>query len=666
MEDINKNYSTNVNKNSQDYTSDDIKILKGLEAVRLRPAMYIGSTDERGFHHLLWEILDNCVDESLAGFCNEIFVTFYDYGQNVVGIRDNGRGIPVDVHPETNMSTLETILTTLHAGGKFQKGVYNVSGGLHGVGASVVNALSSKLTAKVYKKDKIYSQDFAEGFSVTKLNEIANNTDITNGTEIIFCPSTKYFGNQFFNYEKINNRIREICYLNKQLKITVSNKIIGKTITYHYPNGLKDFITDLTSKTNLLFSKAISFQNSDPKTMISFEFIMTYSSETKEKVYTFCNTIKTINHGMHYDGFIGGFSKLVGNFMRKNDLLPKKIHITHNDITEGLILILSTYHPNPQFEGQTKGKLGNIDVRKYIFKQTYAFFKRFFEENPNEAKLIVAYLINCARARLRAKELFYKTKSESTFTKIILPGKLSDCTSKRFEDREIFIVEGDSAGGSAKLARNSETQAILPLKGKIINIQKESLDRIIRNSEIIALQQAIGLNLDEVTSEDQRENKNNTITEKQLKKLRYNKIILMTDADVDGHHIAILLLTFFLKVMPELFFAGKIYLACPPLFKVRVRNKDHYIYSDEGLKALKLTKKQKFNIQRYKGLGEMNYDQLWDTTMDPEKRKLIRIVVNSYREAKIMFEFLMGSSNVAFRKKFIIENSNLENFNLDI
>lgn len=628
--------------NNNNYRDEDIKILTGLDPVKKRPGMYIGGTDVNGLHHLIWEILDNSVDENVAGYCNHISITILkDYS---IIINDNGRGIPTGIHPETKKSTIETIFTTLHSGGKFEKNVYKVSGGLHGVGASVVNALSEELEVWVEDKKNKYYQKFVNGGNPKEPLKIISQSRLS-GTTVRFLPDFKIFKNVTYDFDKIKLKIKELAFLNKTLYLSYKNEITGENKKYHYDNGILSFLDEKIKNKTRIINKNIYFHGKNSN--IEIECAFTYISDSITDIYSFCNNISTVSGGSHLEGFKTTLTRIINKYGIKNSLIPKTIQILGEDCRDGLVCILSIKHPDPQFEGQTKSRLGNIDAKTAVSKVSYFELEKIFDSDPAVVKNIISFVVNSARARIAAKLTRQTIKNKITNPNIILPGKLTDCSSNNFYERELFLVEGDSAGGSAKLARNRNFQAILPLRGKVINSQKEPSYRVLKNSEINSLIQAIGVKYVE-----------NTKQESNLDGLRYDRIIIMTDADVDGSHISILLLTFFINYFPELIKNGNIYLAKPPLYKLILKNSSKYLYSDEELEdELKTTTASNYSIQRYKGLGEMNPDQLWDTTMDPEKRFIQKIVLSDLNEMKKVFEDLMGATGILKRKEFIMENA---------
>lgn len=641
-----------MENNNQKYDASAIQILEGLDAVRKRPGMYIGSTGEKGLHHLVWEIVDNAIDEALAGYCDDIEVILNP--DNSVTIKDDGRGIPTDIHEKTGKSTVETVYTVLHAGGKFGGGGYKVSGGLHGVGASVVNALSSWLEVKVYQNSKVYYIRFENGgHPVDELKVIDTCSENRTGTTVTFKPDPKIFTETtVFDYETLKNRLRELAFLNKGLRIILiddRDESEKKSDEFLYEGGIKSYV-ELLNKNKAPIHDIIYFEGKEDD--ISIEIALQYNSGYTENVYSFVNNINTPNGGTHEDGAKRALTRIINNYAKNNgNLKDKDEPLTGEDVREGLTMIVSCKHPNPQFEGQTKTKLGNPEVRKisdFIFAEN---FERFLLENPDIAKIIVDKALTAARARVAAKKARELTRRKSALEISSLPGKLADCSSKDASISEIFIVEGDSAGGSAKSGRDSKTQAILPLRGKILNVEKARMDKILANNEIRSMITAFGTGIGQ---------------EFDISKLRYHKIIIMTDADVDGSHIRILLLTFFYRYLRPLIEGGYVYAAQPPLYRITHNKTTKYVYSEEEKEEyLKLLDKDvKVNIQRFKGLGEMNADELAATTMNIENRVLLRITLDDAIEADRVLTELMGEE-VEPRKKFIEKNARFVQ-NLDI
>ncbi len=612
------------------YTAQDIKVLEGLEAVRKRPGMYIGGTGLDGLHHLVYEIVDNSVDEALAGYCNRIEVTINPDGS--VTVEDNGRGIPVDIHPKTGKSALELVMTTLHAGGKFDNSTYKVSGGLHGVGASVVNALSEWLEVYVYRNGKIHFQRYERGKKVTAL-QILGETD-KRGTKITFKPDNEIFPITDFKFEVLDARLKELAYLNPNVEFILKDLRTGKESYYKFDSGISQLILDITEDKNPI-TDVISF--SREKQEVAVDVALRYVSRNDENILSFVNNIRTREGGTHVSGFRSAISRVVLDFIREKNM-DKGIKVTGDDVREGLYAVVSVKIKEPQFEGQTKMKLGNPEVKGIVDSLVTEELKEYFKYNQSQLKQIADKVILAAKARIAAKKARDLVKRKSALESGILPGKLADCSEKDPQLCEIYLVEGDSAGGSAKQGRDRRFQAILPLRGKILNVEKAGDEKILNNDEIKVIVTALGAGI-----------KNNFKEEN----LRYSKIIIMTDADVDGAHIRTLLLTFFYRYLPQLIEKGKIYIAQPPLYKIEVGKAIYYAYSDDELKEItsKLGDK-KYTVQRYKGLGEMNPDQLWETTMNPEKRVLYRVKIEDAQEAEKIFSMLMGK-NVAERKEFI-------------
>lgn len=631
------------------YEADQIQILKGLEAVRKRPGMYIGSTSARGLHHLVYEIVDNSVDEALAGYCTEIEVTINK--ENSIRVIDNGRGIPVGINHKAGKSAVEVVFTILHAGGKFGGGGYKVSGGLHGVGASVVNALSEWLEVTVHMNGKKYNQRYERGQVMYPLKE-TGETDKT-GTEVIFLPDKEIFEETVFDFEILRERLREIAFLTKGLKITLIDKRQEepKIRTFHYEGGIKEYVEYLNKSQNPLYEEVIYCEGQ--RRDIYVEVAMQHNDSYQDSTYSFVNNIITPEGGTHLAGFKNALTKTFNDYARKNKLLKdNEPNLSGEDIREGLAAIISIKISEPQFEGQTKQKLGNSEARGAVDSVVTEQMTYFLEQNPAIAKTICDKAILAQRARDAARKARDLTRRKTALDSTALPGKLADCSDKNPENCEIYIVEGDSAGGSAKTARNRATQAILPLRGKILNVEKARLDKILINNEIKAMITAFGTGIGEDFNID---------------KLRYNKIVIMTDADVDGAHIATLMLTFLYRFMPELIRKGHVYLAKPPLYKIEKNKAVHYAYDDNELKQILAEIGRDNNkIQRYKGLGEMDADQLWETTMDPEKRILLRVNVDrdSETEINVVFNTLMGDK-VEPRREFIEANAKFVK-NLDI
>lgn len=633
------------------YDASAIQVLEGLEAVRKRPGMYIGTTDVKGLHHLVWEIVDNSIDEALAGYCNHIEITINK--DNSVTVVDNGRGIPVGIHPKTGISTVETVYTVLHAGGKFGGGGYKVSGGLHGVGASVVNALSSWVVVTVYKEGKIYEVKFADGGkTVQPLTVIGACEEDKSGTTVTFKPDADIFDTDIYDYETLKVRTRELAFLNKGLRLTLTDKRSGeeKQETFHYEGGISEYVKFLNKNKTPIHEEIIHLQGEEAGIM--FEVAMQYNSGYTDNIYSFVNNINTHDGGTHEEGVRRALTRIINNYARKNNFLKDKdAALTGDDVKEGLTMIISCKHPNPQFEGQTKGRLGNSEVRKIADNVFAEGFERFLMENPEEAKIIVDKTMTAARARVAAKKARELTRRKSDLDVVNFGGKLVDCKEKDPSVCEIFLVEGDSAGGSAIKGRNSMTQAILPLRGKILNVEKARLDRALSNEEIRTIITAFGTGIGE---------------EFDLSKLRYHKIIIMTDADVDGSHIRVLLLTLFYRFFRPIVEAGHVYAAQPPLFCIKHGKTIKYVLDPEERDAYlaTLNPNTKYEITRMKGLGEMDAEELNETTMDINHRILRKITVDDTIEADAAFSKLMGEE-VEPRRQFI-ENNATYTQNLDI
>ncbi len=620
----------------KDYSAEKIKVLEGLEGVRLRPAMYIGSTGKSGLHHLVYEVVDNAVDEAMAGYCDLIEVTLNKDGS--VTIIDNGRGIPVDVHPVYKVPALEVVITKLHAGGKFDKQSYKVSGGLHGVGISVVAALSKLMKVRVKRSGKIYQQDYKIGkplYAVKVVGEIDNKDET--GTEVTFYPDETIFSSTKFEFSILETRFREIAFLNKGVKIVLKDEESEKKEVFHYEGGLIEFVKWVNRSKESLHAKPIYFVKEDSE--IVTECAVQYNGGYQENVLSFVNTINTVEGGTHVVGFKTALTRAINDYANKNKLV-KDGNLTGDDVREGLTAIISVKVPEPQFEGQTKTKLGNSEIKGIVDSVAMTALTEFFEENPAIARRIVEKALEAQKARAAAKKAKELVRRKNAFSVGGLPGKLADCSSNKNEETELYIVEGDSAGGSAKQARNKEFQAILPLKGKILNVEKAAPVKVLSNEEIANLITAIGTGIT-----DQFE----------LDRLRYSKVIIMTDADVDGAHIKTLLLTFFFRFMNKLIENGNIYVAVSPLYRVRKRG-DHYVYTDKELKEIVSKLGANVDVQRFKGLGEMNAEQLWDTTMNPKTRSLKKVIIEDAVKADETFSKLMGD-DVEPRKQFIAEHA---------
>ena len=641
-----------LEEKNEEYGADQIQILKGLEAVRKRPGMYIGSTSTRGLHHLVYEIVDNSVDEALAGTCDHIEVTIHK--GNSVTVCDNGRGIPVGINHQAGIPAVEVVFTILHAGGKFGGGGYKVSGGLHGVGASVVNALSEWLEVRIFKEGKIYQQRYERGVTMYSLKIVGECDPEKHGTEVTFFPDREIFDDIEFDFDTLKQRFREMAFLTKGLKFTFTDEREEepKVRTFHYEGGIVEFVKYLNRSSTALYDKIIYCEGI--RNNVYVEVAMQHNDGFKENTYGFVNNIVTPEGGMHVEGFRTALTKTFNDYARANKLLKdSEPNLSGEDIREGMTAIISVKIEDPQFEGQTKQKLGNSEARGAVNAIVSEQLKIFLEQNPEVGRKTVDKSLTAQRAREAARKARDLTRRKSALDGMALPGKLADCTDKNPKNCEIFIVEGDSAGGSAKTARSRATQAILPLRGKILNVEKARLDRIYGNAEIKAMITAFGTGIHE---------------DFDISKLRYDKIIIMTDADVDGAHIATLMLTFLYRFMPELIKQGHVYLAQPPLYKVEKNRKQYYAYSDAELDKIlrEIGRDQNNKIQRYKGLGEMDADQLWETTMDPAKRILKRVNMDedAASEIDLTFTTLMGDK-VEPRREFIEENAKYVQ-NLDV
>lgn len=630
------------------YNASQIQVLEGLEAVRRRPGMYIGSTDSRGLHHLVYEIVDNSIDEAMAGFCTHIYVTIH--ADNSITVVDNGRGIPVDIHPKTGKSALEVALTMLHAGGKFGGSGYKVSGGLHGVGLSVVNALSTELTAEVCRDGHIYRQICRRGIKVTEVEIVGNCGADEHGTTIHFVPDEEIFDEVNYEYDILVRRLRELAFLNGGVRIIVTDERCDPPVqnSFHYEGGVVEYVRYINKNKEVLHPDPIYFsavKNDNPLETASVEVALQYNDGYSENVFTYANNINTIEGGSHLAGFRAAMTRVINDYARKFKILKDSDqNLTGDDIREGLSAIISVKLTEPQFEGQTKTKLGNAYIRTLVDNAVTAGMTTYLEENPAQAKLILDKCLSASRAREAARKARELTRRKSVLDSAALPGKLADCSEKDPSKCELFIVEGDSAGGSAKEGRDRHFQAILPLRGKILNVEKTRLDKILGNAEIKCMITAFGAGMDADFDET---------------KLRYHKIICMTDADVDGSHIRTLLLTFFYRHMRPMIERGYVYIAQPPLYLIKKGNTERYVYSDEELnKTLDEIGRDKIYIQRYKGLGEMNPEQLWDTTMDPANRIMLRVTMDDAMLADETFTLLMGD-RVEPRREFIERNSKL-------
>ena len=631
-------------ENSEQYTAESIQVMEGLTAVRKRPGMYLGSTDERGLHHLVYEIVDNAIDEALVGACNEIHVTLNSDGSCTVD--DNGRGIPVDIHPKYNRPALEIVMTVLHSGGKFDKKVYKVSGGLHGVGLHVVNALSEWLEAKVKRDGKVYFQKYERGVPQTELKVIGecNST----GTTITFKPDPAIFETTEFKFDAVARRMRDLAYLNPGVTIYLTDQRSGVSEKYHYEGGIREFVASLNSAKVVLNPQPIYLSGS--KNGVLVEIALQYNDGLYENLLAFVNNIHTVEGGTHVIGFRSALTRVLNDYAKKNNLLKGQVEsISGESSREGLACVISVKHPEPQFEGQTKSKLGNSEVKGIVESITYEKLSEWFEEHPAEARGIVERCILAEVAREAARRAREMVKRKGLLDTASLPGKLADCSESDPAKCELFIVEGNSAGGTAKQGRNREFQAVLPLKGKIINVEKARINKVLENEEIQTIIAGIGAGIDE---------------EFDASKARYHKIIIMTDADVDGSHIRTLLLTLFYRHMPELIRKGMVYIAQPPLYKIWKGQNVRYAYSDAEKDTILREMGSGANIQRYKGLGEMNPEQLWETTMDPERRILYQIDIEDASLADELFTILMGETTEP-RREFI-ERHALEVINLDV
>lgn len=628
--------------NTENYGAGQIQVLEGLEAVRKRPGMYIGSTSERGLHHLVWEIVDNSIDEALAGYADKIEVIIEK--DNWIRVTDNGRGIPVDIQEKMGRPAVEVILTVLHAGGKFGGGGYKVSGGLHGVGSSVVNALSEDLEVYVHRNNKIYNQAYKRGIPQYDLKVIGETEH--NGTEIRFKADPEIFTETTtYQYEVLQKRIRELAFLNKGIQISLSDERYEDNIredSYHYEGGIKSYVELLNENKEPLFDEPVYVH--DRKDDVEVEIAIQYNSGFTTNLLSYANNIHTYEGGTHEDGFKRALTRVLNSYGTKSGLIKEdKERLSGEDTREGMTAIVSIKHEDPQFEGQTKTKLGNSEVRQIVDRLFAEDMERFLYEHPQVARIIIEKGLMASRARIAAKKAREVTRRKSALEVSSLPGKLADCSSKNPEESEIFLVEGDSAGGSTKLGRDSRTQAILPLRGKILNVEKSRLDRILNNNEIRSMITAFGTGIG---------------GEFDISKARYHKIVIMTDADVDGAHIRTLLLTFFYRFMRPLIEAGYVYIAQPPLFKLTQGKQKYYVFNERELEKLKseLKPTPKWSISRYKGLGEMDADQLWETTMNPEHRSMLQVTLEDAIEADTTFEMLMGDV-VENRRQFIEDNA---------
>ena len=644
----------------QNYAADSITVLKGLEAVRKRPAMYIGDVGKKGLHHLVWEVVDNSIDEAMAGHCTSISVRVLKNGG--ISVEDNGRGIPVDVHKKEGKSGLELVMTVLHAGGKFDKDSYKVSGGLHGVGVSVVNALSEKCTAEVHRENKIFTQSYETGITKTKL-ETVGSTDKT-GTKITFYPDYTIFVGQKYDFDIIDERLRELSYLNSGISIHLYDEITEKETSHFYKGGLSEFVIHLDQNHTAVFDTPIHIKGE--KDNIPVDLALRYNDSYTETMLTFVNNINTIEGGTHLAGFKSALTRSLNQYASKNNLFKpikgKTFNLGGDDVREGLTAVLSIKVPEPQFEGQTKTKLGNGEIKGICDSVIMESLSDFLEQNPNIAKQIIGKAENAARAREAARKARELVRRKNVLDISALPGKLADCSEKDPAKSELYLVEGDSAGGSAKQGRDRKFQAILPLRGKVINAEKARIDKLLGNNEIQTIITALGTGFG-----GDAESEETSAGDFNIEKLRYHKIIIMTDADVDGSHIRTLLLTFLYRKMPELITGGYVYIAQPPLYKLSKGKQEHYAFTDEQrdriLDTLK-TGDRKIDIARYKGLGEMNPAQLWETTMDPETRTLYQVTIDDMVETNLVFSKLMGEV-VESRRDFIVSKAQFVS-NLDI
>ncbi len=637
--------SRDANEVNGRYDASSIQVLEGLESVRKRPGMYIGSTDTNGLHHLVYEVVDNSIDEALAGFCTRIAVTIHMDGS--VTVKDNGRGIPLDVMPQYNKTALEVVMTKLHAGGKFDKKTYKVSGGLHGVGISVVNGLSKRMTVDVHRDGKAGRQAFERGVAVSGVDVLDVQGNQDTGTTINFTPDATIFETVDFNFDILSSRLRELAFLNTGLEISIMDERSGKEHSFRYDGGIKSFVEFINQNKKALHD-VVRFAGE--KDSIQLEAAFQYNEGYLPNIFSFVNTINTTEGGTHLTGFRTALTRTINSYAEGKRLLEKDVRLSSEDIFEGLSAVVAVKIPEPQFEGQTKRKLGNSDVKGLVESIVCPVLSAFFEENPKVARVIAEKCVNAALAREAARKAKDLVRRKTLFEGSSLPGKLADCSSTSPAECELFIVEGDSAGGSCKQARNREFQAVLPLRGKILNVEKARLLKIFANREIVSLASAIGTGVAD---------------DFDAAKARYHRIILMCDADVDGSHIRTLLLTFFFRYMKQLIEAGYVYIAQPPLYRVSRGKKDYYVYNDARLQELlRQIGEDGISMQRYKGLGEMNPEQLWSTTMDPERRVLLQVKVDDAVEADKVFTLLMGE-DVEPRREFI-EKHALEVRNLDV
>ena len=657
--------SNNPIERENKYGAEKITVLKGLDAVKKRPAMYIGDTGKRGLHHLINEVVDNSVDEALAGYCTKINISINQ--DDSVSVEDNGRGIPVDIHKEEKKPALEVVMTVLHAGGKFEKGSYKISGGLHGVGVSVVNALSESLVADVHREGQVHRQEYCRGIPTTKVNVVG--TSKKTGTKITFKPDREVFQATEIEYELVADRLRELAYLNKNLEISFKDEREGKEKhdEFKFRGGLSDFVKFLDESNQPIHNKIITISREDGE--VPLEAALRYANAYNENILTFVNNINTVEGGTHLSGFRSALTRAMNNHAQKNNLIRtkknEKLSLSGEDFREGLTAILSIKVSEPQFEGQTKTKLGNGEVKGLVDGVVYDGLQAFMEENPSVARRIIEKALLAARSRKAARQARELIRRKTALGGSTLPGKLADCSNRDPAFCELYLVEGDSAGGSAKQGRDRRNQAILPLRGKVINSEKARIDKLLSNNEIQSMITALGTGF----GGEGGENGELSAADFNLSKLRYHKVIIMTDADVDGSHIRTLLLTFFFRRMPEIIYNGHLYMAMPPLYKLQQGKKISYAYDDNEKEMIvgrmeKDNKSQKINVQRYKGLGEMNPDQLWETTMDPEKRTLQKVTVEDAAKAQETFQDLMGH-NVESRRSFIEKNAKFV-VNLDV
>lgn len=636
-----------VNLPSNDYNAEQIQVLEGLEAVRKRPGMYIGSTGLRGLHHLVYEIVDNSIDEALAGYCNNIQVVIGK--DNTISVTDDGRGMPVDMHPKLQLPAVEVIHTILHAGGKFGGGGYKVSGGLHGVGASVVNALSEMMRVEVMRDGKVYEIEFKRGKKVKELNVIGEST--STGSKTVFLADSEIFESTEYEFSTLELRLRELAFLNKGIRIALVDEREGKEKRhdFFYEGGIKEFVAYLNKNRDAVHDTILYYEGNHETNVV--ELALQYTDGYTENIFTFANNINTHEGGTHLVGFKSALTRVINEYGRKKGYIKEKdTNLTGEDIREGITAVISVKLQEPQFEGQTKTKLGNTEMRSIVESITFEMLQNFLEENPSESKIIIEKCIRASRAREAARKARELTRRKGLLDGFTLPGKLADCSEKDPSKCEVYLVEGDSAGGSAKQGRDRNIQAILPLRGKILNVEKANFTRILNSSEIRAMITAFGCGIGD---------------EFDLERLRYHKIVIMTDADVDGAHIRTLLLTFFFRYMKPLVENGFIYIAQPPLYQVKRGKEVHYTYSDAELnKLLEEIGRKNINIQRYKGLGEMNPDQLWETTMNPAVRTIMKVDLEDAVEADIIFSTLMGEK-VEPRREFIEDNAKYVS-NLDV